>query len=925
LRKKNASRDPAARPHASQPLGEVSADIIEFRVRDNECVSTVDNHRFAVVFVDGFSRYKHAYMMHTKDEALDAIKDFVRQVGKPRRLLTDKDSVFIRGAVQRYCLDNGIAQVQSPPYRASFNGLVERSNREIKEIARSMLLDSGLPPQFWGHAILAATYTSNRISGISGPTPYELMAPVSHGRAPDVTNLRVFGSPCYSYVEKEHRLAANAHAHAEKGVFLGYDHTSPGYVVYVPARKQILVRHEVVCDESFESGVDVLLGKYVKDLDDITEYNAIVSVSPTPRTVTQSDLDRLFRPTPSLGPAKRLNPQHDRLLRNTCTSPAAHIRTRCAALDGKTFNQARHIMFATSDKRGSPRRYYSKTDFLWDIKHGHLQLDYTPTVEERTAAVSNQASYSLEQCALSAITTGDEPLDRRDAQTRADWPKWLAAEQTEVQELTSAGTYEWVPDSEPTSRGKKVISCKFAYKQKVDRAKARLCARGFLQTPDEVGNKYAPVCRPETMRCMLALAQRHRWGIRAFDIRNAYVQAPLTRPVYVNPPDGYQRPGQVWRLNKALYGLPGSGRAWYKCFDRFMRSKHFKPSPADPCLYVHSSKRLFLCTHVDDCLLIGDNSLLPTALSHITQQYQIRDLGFPRNLLGLQLTRTPDHLTLTCETFCASLLRRFDIPPKDVTTPLPSTTHLVSFDASDTKPDSSRYRQMVGCINFAATHARPDISAAAHQLSRHLNNPSHAHMRAAERVIQHLHCTRHLGPRYHTDRSHPVTTFSDSDWAGCIDTRQSTSGRVTMMQGAAVLWASARQKSIALSSAEAEMVALNSAARDARFIRRLHASIGLAIVHPTPLMVDNSAALQWAGHKAKWSASRHISTQHFAVQDWKRRGHVLPLKVDTSRQLADICTKSLPHATHVLLRTLVLGHRQAISAAYDFSSSAAAV
>ena len=145
-----------------------------------------------------------------------------------------------------------------------------------------------------------------------------------------------------------------------------------------------------------------------------------------------------------------------------------------------------------------------------------------------------------------------------------------------------------------------------------------------------------------------------------------------------------------------------------------------------------------------------------------------------------------------------------------------------------------------------------------------------------------------------------------------------------MMQGAAVLWASARQKSIALSSAEAEMVALNSAARDARFIRRLHASIGLAIVHPTPLMVDNSAALQWAGHKAKWSASRHISTQHFAVQDWKRRGHVLPLKVDTSRQLADICTKSLPHATHVLLRTLVLGHRQATSAAYDFSSSAAA-
>jgi hypothetical protein len=144
-----------------------------------------------------------------------------------------------------------------------------------------------------------------------------------------------------------------------------------------------------------------------------------------------------------------------------------------------------------------------------------------------------------------------------------------------------------------------------------------------------------------------------------------------------------------------------------------------------------------------------------------------------------------------------------------------------------------------------------------------------------------------------------------------------------MMQGAAVLWTSARQKSIALSSAEAEMVAMNNAARDARFVRRLHASIGMPILHPTPLMVDNSAAIQWSS-RAKWTASRHISTQHFAVQDWKRKGLVLPLKVDTTRQLADICTKSLPHATHVMLRTLVLGHRQSTSATYDLSAPPAA-
>ena len=111
-------------------------------------------------------------MMKTKDEALDALKEFVRAVGKPAELLTDQDKVFIGNPFARYCLDNGIGQLLSPAYRASFNGLVERSNRELKEIARAMLLDSGLPPSFWGHALLAACYVSNRIAGVHGRTPY---------------------------------------------------------------------------------------------------------------------------------------------------------------------------------------------------------------------------------------------------------------------------------------------------------------------------------------------------------------------------------------------------------------------------------------------------------------------------------------------------------------------------------------------------------------------------------------------------------------------------------------------------------------------------------------------------------------------------------------------------------------------------------
>ena len=106
------------------------------------------------------------------------------------------------------------------------------------------------------------------------------------------------------------------------------------------------------------------------------------------------------------------------------------------------------------------------------------------------------------------------------------------------------------------------------------------------------------------------------------------------------------------------------------------------------------------------------------------------------------------------------------------------------------------------------------------------------------------------------------------------------------------------------------MVAACDAARDTRFIRRLHASLGLPIPNPTPLMIDSSSALQWANKKAKWSASRHMATRYFCIQQWRRDGVLLPLKVDTTRQIADICTKALPHATFVNLRATLMGsHR----------------
>ena len=294
--------------------------------------------------------------MKRKDETLDALKEFCRQVGTPHELLTDMGSEFVNKPLTSFCRDQGIRTVHSPPYRAAANGLVERANKTLKDMARCMLLDSGLPPTFWLFALQTAAYVSNCLASVHGPTPYELMTPVSHGRAPNMQHLRVFGSPCYACIEPDLRKAATHKAHAELGIFVGYSDTSDGcHEVFLPRTKQVITRRDTVCDEPFSSSIDVLLGKYSKPPTEVPTFHTIESTNTKPRSAIQADVDRLFnpgKPTMHAGPNDMLH----RTLKNTCSSTAAaYIQARAAALHGITFMQARHKRFPTSDNKSKSR------------------------------------------------------------------------------------------------------------------------------------------------------------------------------------------------------------------------------------------------------------------------------------------------------------------------------------------------------------------------------------------------------------------------------------------------------------------------------------------------------------------------------------------------------------------------------------------
>jgi len=172
---------------------------------------------------------------------------------------------------------------------------------------------------------------------------------------------------------------------------------------------------------------------------------------------------------------------------------------------------------------------------------------------------------------------------------------------------------------------------------------------------------------------------------------------------------------------------------------------------------------------------------------------------------------------------------------------------------------------------------------------------------AAEHVLRYLHRTRHLGLRYEADTL-PLEGYSDSDWA----VRHSTSGFVFSFMKAAISWGSKKQKSVALSSCEAEIVAASEASKEGVYLRRFIDELGLGHESPTDIKVDNQAARNLAYNPEHHERTKHIHRRHFFVREKVEEGLLSVPFVRTVDNWADFFTKPLPPRTFVPFRNAIM-------------------
>jgi hypothetical protein len=204
-----------------------------------------------------------------------------------------------------------------------------------------------------------------------------------------------------------------------------------------------------------------------------------------------------------------------------------------------------------------------------------------------------------------------------------------------------------------------------------------------------------------------------------------------------------------------------------------------------------------------------------------------------------------------------------------------------------------RYQSLVGSLNYAATCTRPDIAYAVSAAGAFNANPGEQHMTAAKRILRFLKGTAADGLQYRAEAEDGLVLvgFADADWAGDTESRKSTGGYVFMLAGGTVSWSSRRQQTVALSSTEAEFMALSEAVQEALYLRRLLADMGATQHEPTKISEDNQSCMAMAKHNVFSRRSKHIDTRYKFVKEAIERLEVCVQYMHTSMMPADCLTK----------------------------------
>lgn len=857
-------------------------------------VNSLGGARFFVTFIDDFSRKVFLIPLKSKSQVFDEFvkfKTFVENQTshKIKVLRTDNGTEYVNKNFGDFLKKHGIKHQKTVPHTPEQNGVSERMNRTILDRTRCMLFESGLSANFWAEAANTAAYLINLVPCRGKQqTPEEIWS----GIKPDLSHLRVFGSKAMLHVPKVNRTKLQPKS--KECIMVGYSNESKAYRLYDKSKRGTIVGRDVtfIEDKVIESEIisndsSPLSVALLEDNDDIEPGEESEGFDGSENTSTgevERNLMEFVRQGRETTPVQ---PESDEevVTPNPMDVPNERVVATLDLVSDDSFEEAQESV-------------------------GDSDTATQPDLGTVDASVPNDLANYV---GMVEATGSTDPNTVKEAMERNDRKKWHQAMHDEYLSLMENGT--WSLSELPP--GKSAIKCKWVFKTKRDtsgkviRHKARLVVKGFSQKPGiDYQETFAPVVRYGSIRYLIALAAKFDLDIQQMDAVTAFLNGQLKEEIYMEQPESFNDgSNRVCKLHKSLYGLKQASRVWNKSLNQVLLNFGLKRSAADQCIYyrIEGSNVLIVAIYVDDVFIFSNQLEWQNDLKReLSSNFRMKDMGEATSILNtIRITRDRKKGTISIDQsrYLIELLDRFGMTDcNPVSTPVDVNQKISAKLSPSTDDERAQmknvpYMNAVGALLYASQISRPDITYAVNLLSRYTQNPGKAHWGAVKRVMRYLKGTLNKKIVYYRNGTE-LHGYCDADWGSDLDESKSRTGYVFISQSGAISWASKRQNVIALSSVEAELIALVTTIQECIWLKRLEEELFPITSGVLTVYCDNQGAKSIVENNSYSPRTKHIRIRLDFTQR-EIENETLELKyVNTNENVSDFLTKAVTAIKH---------------------------
>ena len=569
---------------------------------------------------------------------------------------------------------------------------------------------------------------------------------------------------------------------------------------------------------------------------------------------------------------------------------------------------------------------------------------------------TNYHTDDIDDCKVEIQKLSARNLTRRQLLQQTDWKDWEESEKLQLDQYERQNMFGKPGPIPSTITEYSILPMIWVYLVKVDgRKKARCVANGapHLKGTITLANTYAACLEQAACRLFWSIAAIKNNKVFGADAVNAFAEAPPPKsPLFLKVDMAYKN----WYFNKtnlhlpdnsyvqvfqAIQGHPESPRLWNLHIDSILSKIGFKSTTHEPCIYITytTTETIYLLRQVDDFAIACDDKSTATYYwdkldEHLKEPLK-RESGLMRRHNGIDIEQTAHGIKMHCQTYLQRILKSktFDMTIKQhKPLPMDSNSSYVKTLESTTGPltpeDNKiletnagfKYRNTTGELIFAMVTCRADIAFSVIKLTQYNSKPATCHYDAVKQVFRYLQATISDGLQFWrpkpnstlptsklpsveqdthltqipVESGHHTTVYAytDSDLAGDTATRKSVSGVTIFFGGAAVVYKTILQRTIALSSTEAEFYAITETGKLVLYIRHVLCDLNIEQQQPTAIYEDNRGCLQMTQALKPTKRTRHVDSRYFAILDWVQTDQIIVKKIDTSDNASDVLTKA---------------------------------